>query len=65
MYFFVGRESVPMAQPSREGTFAATALLALKAMELSHEILPAAGHNKRRPICDGNFAPTELQISYI
>ena len=54
-----------MAQPSREGTFAATALLALKAMELSHEILPAAGHNKRRPICDGNFAPTELQISYI
>ena len=24
IYFFVGRESVPMAQPSREGTFAAS-----------------------------------------
>ena len=68
MYFFVGRKSVPIAQPSRGGTFAASdraTRAQYKAMELSHEILPAPGHNKRRPTSDSNFAPTESQISYI
>ena len=58
-----------MAQPSREGTFAASDR-ATRAQ--GNEPLPRnptsgspAGHNKRRPTCDGNFAPTESQISYI
>ena len=67
MYFFVGRESVPIAQPSRERTFVASdrTTRAQGSGTLLYEIPPAAGHNKRRPICDGNLAPTESQISYI
>ena len=63
MYFSVGRDNFPMAQPSREGKFVASDLATRGDWNGTRA---RTDYNKTRaPLtCDGNFAETESQISY-
>ena len=63
MYFSVGRDSFPMAQPSREGIFVASDL----ATRGDWNGTPArtdCNKTRQQSICDDNFAAKESQISY-
>ena len=71
MYIFVRREGFPMAQPSWEGIFAASDRAPRSqwrewnSSANFYQLLRIIKEGKARSICDGNFAQTESQISYL
>ena len=71
MYIFVRREGFPMAQPSWEGIFAASDRAPRSqwrewnSSANFYQLLMIIKEGKARSICDGNFAQTESQISYL
>ena len=71
MYIFVRREGFPMAQPSWEGIFAASDRAPRSqwrewnSSANFYQLLMIIKQGKARSICDGNFAQTESQISYL